>query len=132
MGALDQTQSNLVLNGVLTGTTTGHSTTPMKVQLGSNTPSNTVNQTQLANGNGYTTGGLSCTFAAATLGASSNTTVLTWTNTVGGWTINGIEIWDSAGTPLRWMYGTWIGAPISVAAGNTFQVASGGIAVTIV
>jgi hypothetical protein len=89
--------------------------------------------TEITGGTGYTTGGQACTFASAagTSEATSNTTNLTWTNSSGGnWTINGIEVWDQ-GTPLRWLQGTWIGAPITVANGNTFAVASGGIAVSI-
>ena len=62
---------------------------------------------------------------------SYNTTVLTWTNTSGGWTISGIELWDQAGTPNRWMWGTWIGAPISVASGNSFQVPASGLIATL-
>lgn len=72
------------------------------------------------------------TFSAASAEATSNSTTLSWTNGSGSsWTINGIELWDRAGTPLRWMFGTWTGAPITVANGNTFQVAAGGIAVSI-
>jgi hypothetical protein len=133
MGALDATQGSRLLNAILTQTAGVASSVGMKVRLGSNSPTSTVNMTEIT-GTGYTAGGLACTFATTTgtTEATSNTTVLTWTNGSGGtWTINGIEIWDTAGSPLRWLQGTWIGAPISVANGNTFQVASGGIAVTI-
>jgi hypothetical protein len=89
--------------------------------------------TELPNGNGYTTGGTACTFtAAATVAGSAtsyNSTVMSWTNSSGGWTINGIEIWDAAS--VRWMYGTWIGAPITVASGNSFVVPANGIIATL-
>lgn len=129
---MDQTQGNRVLNAILTQTTGVNSTTGMKVRLGSNSPTNISNMTELTGGTGYTTGGQACTFNAASSESTSNSTTLSWTNGSGGnWTINGIEIWDQAGTPLRWLQGTWIGAPITVANGNAFAVASGGIAVTI-
>jgi hypothetical protein len=130
MGAMDQNAGNYILNAILRQASTA-SSTAVTVRLGSTSPSATATMTELANGNGYTSGGSTCVFAAASAEASSNTSVLTWTNTSGGWTINGIEVWDKAGTPQRWLQGTWIGAPISVANGNSFSVQAGGIAVTI-
>jgi hypothetical protein len=127
---MDQTRGNSILNAILRQSQTA-STTNINVLLGSTSPSATATMTQLPNGNGYTTGGSTCTFAVASAEASSNTSVLTWTNTSGGWTINGIELWDSSGSGVRWLQGTWVGAPISVASGNSFSVQSGGIAVSI-
>lgn len=132
MGALDATQGSRLLNAILTLTTGVNSTTGIKVRLGTNSPTATTTMTEIT-GTGYTAGGLACTFASATgtTEATSNTSTLTWTNGSGGnWLIVGIEVWDTGG-PLRWLQGTWIGATITVANGNTFQVASGGIAVTI-
>lgn len=133
MGAIDQTQGNKILNAILTPPATTGSTTGLKCRLGSTNPTNTVTMTEIT-GTGYTAGGNAVTFATATgsLGTTSNAGTLTWTNGSGSsWTINGIEIWDTGG-PLRWLYGTWIGAPITVANGNTFSVAIGGVVVTIV
>jgi hypothetical protein len=88
--------------------------------------------TELGGGTGYTTGGTVTTFAVASAEASSNTSTMSWTNgSGGGWTIVGIELWDEAGSPVRWLFGTWIGQPISVANGNSFAVATGGISITI-
>lgn len=101
----------------------------MYVKLGSTSPAGGSDMTELPNGNGYSTGGSACTFSAATtvngVAQSVNSAVLSWTNSSGGWTINGIEIWDAAA--VRWMYGTWIGAPISIASGNSFTVPISGI-----
>jgi hypothetical protein len=44
----------------------------------------------------------------------------------------GLEIWDTAGTPLRHLFGTWTGQPVNVNNGNTFQVAATGITVSLV
>lgn len=132
MGAIDQTQGNRVLNAILTQTAGVVSTSPLKCRLGSTNPTNIANMTEIT-GTGYTAGGNTVAFATATgsAGTTSNSGTLTWTNSSGSsWTINGIEIWDAG--PLRWLYGTWIGAPITVANGNTFSVAIGGVVVTIV
>ena len=132
MAAVDTVQANALLNAILRQTATA-STTSMSVKLGSNSPSGGTDMTELPNGNGYTTGGQACSFTAAAavsgVATSYNSTVLTWTNSSGGWTINGIEIWDAAS--VRWMYGTWVGAPISVASGNSFTVPASGIQATL-
>lgn len=84
-----------------------------------------ANGTELTSGNspGYTALGKSLgsspTFASFTAGASTgNSNAVTWTAT-GTWTagVLGIEVWDSAGTPLRWLQGvlsTSIGASVVV------------------
>lgn len=65
-----------------------------------------------SNSPGYTalgsTMGSSPTFATFSAGASTgNSNSVTWTAT-GTWTagVLGIEVWDTAGTPLRWLQGT--------------------------
>ena len=134
MAALDSTEASALLNAILRQQATA-STTGINLRLGSTSPSGSSDMTELPNGNGYVTGGTACTFGAAAIVSgiptSYNTSVLTWTNTSGGWTINGIELWDQAGTPNRWMWGTWIGAPISVANGNSFAVPASGIIATL-
>ena len=132
MAAVDTVQANALLDAILLQQATA-STTSMSVKLGSNSPSGGTDMTELPNGNGYTTGGLSCSFTAAAtvsgVATSYNSTSLTWMNSSGGWTINGIEIWDAAS--VRWMYGTWVGAPIAVASGNSFTVPPSGIQATL-
>ena len=92
---------------------------------------NTVNGTELATTAGYTAGGstLGATFCAApTAGVQSNSNAVSWTAT-GTWaTVNGIEIWDSAGTHLRWLQGS-ITAITGVVNGDTVQFAIGSIGV---
>ena len=129
MAAIDSTQGNAILNAILRQSATA-STTGINVRLGTNAPTASVDMTELS-GSGYTTGGSAATFSAASGEASSNTTTLSWTNGGSTWTINGIELWDQAGSPVRWLFGLWTGAPITVANGNSFSVTSGGIQVTI-
>ena len=129
MAALDATQANAILNAILRQTATS-STTGVKTRLGTNNPTATVDMSELT-GTGYTAQGTVTTFAVASGQSSSNTSTMSWTNGSGStWTINGIEIWDELGSPVRWLFGSWTGAPISVANGNSFSVAAGGIVVT--
>lgn len=136
MPAIVQVQANKILDLTLGTSAPTMFTTPAKVRLTTTVPTNTTAGTELT-GTGYTAGGTSLagnTFSAASAGATTGpaTTALSWTNGSGGaWSIVGVEIWDSAGSPLRWWYGTFTGQPISVANGNTFQIAVGALSVSL-
>jgi hypothetical protein len=136
MAAIVQAQCNLIINTTLGTSAPTLFTTPAKVRLTSTVSTNTTAGTELT-GSGYTTGGTSLAgnlFTAAAAGATTGpgTSALSWTNASGGaWSIASVEIWDSAGTPLRWWYGAFTGQPISVANGNTFQIAVGALSVTL-
>jgi hypothetical protein len=130
MGAVDQNRAVTVLGAMLAQNTAG-ATAGINVRLGTTAPTGSAAMTQLT-GTGYTAGGTACTFATPTTSGggavASNTTVLSWTNGSGSsWSVVGIELWDQAGTPLRWMYGTWTGQPVVIANGNAFQVSAGAI-----
>lgn len=131
MAAIDQTDCNNIINAQLRNVayTTVAAT---KIRLGTTTPTATSNMTELT-GTGYTTGGTTITWNAASGGATSNAGSVSWTNGSGStWSIVGLEIWDTAGSPLRHLWGTWTGQPVSVANGNTFQVAAAGVAYSLV
>jgi hypothetical protein len=136
MAAIVQVQANKILDLTLGTSSPTMFTTPAKVRLTTTAPTATTAGTELT-GTGYTAGGTSLsgnTFSAASAGATTGpgTTALSWTNGSGGaWSIVGVEIWDSAGSPLRWWYGTFTGQPISVANGNTFQIAVGALSVSL-
>lgn len=131
MGAIDQTDANNIINAQLRNVayTTVAAT---KIRLGTTAPTATSNMTELGGGSGYTTGGSTITWNAASAGATSNAGSVSWTNSGSTWSIVGLEIWDTAGTPLRHLYGSWTGQPVSVANGNTFQVAAAGAAYSLV
>ena len=127
----DQTDAGRVLNAELHATNYTAATT-VKTLLGTNAPTATVNMTELGGGTGYTTGGTVMTWNAASAAATSNSSSATWTNGSGGtWSIVGLEVWGNEGTPLRHLWGTWTGQPISVANTNSFQVASAGISCSL-
>jgi hypothetical protein len=91
-------------------------------------------ETQLANGSGYVTNGLTLGVSSGAALASNVETVtlpastLSWTNAGSGWTIDSLDITDNA-QAWTW-FGNWNGQPISIANGNTFQVAANAVSVT--
>lgn len=103
-----------------------------KIRLTTTAPTASSAGTELT-GTGYTAGGSTITFSSASAGSTSNSgSALTWTNGSGGsWSIVGLEIWDSAGTPLRFWFGSFTGQPITVANGNIFQISTGAITVAL-
>ena len=107
----------------------------MKVRLNSTASTATAAGTELT-GTGYTAGGQAFTESQTAITSPTNsitlpkTTVLSWTNSSGSaWSIQSLDIVDSAA--LRTWWGDFTGAPVSVANGNTFQVAVNGISITL-
>ena len=106
-------------------------TPPYKLRLMSAAGSNTANGTELTTTGGYTAGGVSLgsVFCAApTGGVMSNSNTVSWSAS-GTWApVVAIEIWDSAGTPLRWLQGG-ITSITGVVNGDTVQFAPAAISV---
>lgn len=129
MGALDQVLENSILDASLdaSGASVRLATGPIKCRLMTANGSSTSNGTQLGASGGYSSGGATVTFSAATAGVKATNAVYTITNMPAA-TITGVELWDSAGTPLR----KWWGA-LTVAqttnSGDTFSIASGALTV---
>jgi len=130
MAMFDQGQAGAILNAVLRQSTTA-STTGIKLRLGTSAPTATANMTELSS-SGYTSGGTVMTFNAASAAATSNSSSASWTNGGSTWSLVGLELWDEAGSPVRWLFGSWTGQPISIANGNVFQVAAAGVAASLV
>ena len=130
MACIDQTQAGSLLNAVLRQASVA-STTGIKLRLGTSAPTATSNMSELSS-SGYTTGGTVMTFNAASAAATSNSSTASWTNGGSTWSLVGLELWDEAGSPLRWMFGSWTGQPISIANGNTFSIAAAGVAISLV
>lgn len=143
----DQGRTSALLNFIFNAGSALTITTPYHLRLMSamgsgNGNTSGANGTELSSGNapGYTPGsvvsnsmGSPPTFASFSAGQSTgNTNAVTWTAT-GTWTagVLGIEIWDAAGTPLRWLQGTLstaIGANV-VVSGDTVSFAASSITV---
>lgn len=69
------------------------------------------------------------TVAAAVNGATSNSADLSWTGMPAA-TVVGVEIWDSAGTPVRLWYGA-LGTSRTVAAGDELKINAGQLAIAL-
>ena len=136
--AIDAAMSSKMLNTLLPTGTAGVPTTwtaigtgAMKLKLTSTASSGSASGTEIS-GTGYTSGGTAFSTQSTASSSGSNVTMpgasgtISWTNGSGSsWTIVSLEITDSAA--LRVWYGNWNGQPITVANGNTFQVASNAI-----
>lgn len=126
MSSLDQTFSNKLLDASVGGSFTAP-TTPITCRLMTANGTNTSNGTELATSGGYTsgTGAPQVTFAAASAGSKASNVAVTVTN-MPATTVNGIELWDSAGTPVRLWWGALTAAK-TTNAGDTFTIASGSL-----
>jgi len=142
----DQTRANAIIQAIFTSSTTftitpgtsGGSaftiTPPHKLRLMTAQGTNTSNGTEATSGNcpGYTAGGVSLgssAFGTPSAGQQTNNNAANWTAT-GSWTtITSIEIWDSAGTPLRWLQGALTSNITGVANGDTVQFAVGSVTI---
>jgi hypothetical protein len=142
MAAIDQAMVSKLLNQT---TPTGTSGAPgsfgtalagsaMKVRLNSTVSTASAAGTELT-GTGYTAGGQAVPAASSASSAGSAvtlpaTTALSWTNGSGSaWSIASFDLTDSAG--VRTWYAAFTGQPISVANGNTFQIAVAGISISL-
>jgi hypothetical protein len=142
MSAIDQVMVSNILNAT---TPTGASGAPgsfsavggtaMKVRLNSTASTAAAAGTELANGGGYTTGGQAVPAASAASSNGSSVTLpassaMSWTNSSGSpWSIVSMDLTGSAGT--RTWFASFNGQPVSVANGNTFQIAVAGISISL-
>ena len=120
--------------GTVTWTGTNAPVPPMFLHLTSNAPSASTAGAAIT-GSGYTVASIafSAASAGATTGPTSGQGAISWTTGAGStWTITGAEVWDSAGSPVRWWWGLWnSGVPVSVPSTAIFQVNAGGISVVL-
>jgi hypothetical protein len=142
MAAIDQTLVSSILNATTPtgtagapGTFTNLTGTAMKVRLNSTASTASAAGTEIASGGGYTTGGTAVPAASTASSAGSAVTLpassaLSWTNASGGaWSIVSMDLTTSGGT--RTWFGNFTGQPISVANGNTFQIAVGAVSISL-
>jgi hypothetical protein len=110
----------------LFGNTTTAPTTPLKVALVTVAGDDATAGTEVTGGS-YARKTL--TVAAAVGGGVANSADLDWTG-MPACTIVGWEIWDSAGTPIRWWYGL-LDANKTFATGDEFKVVAGNLTLSI-
>jgi hypothetical protein len=129
MTMLDQNRTASIMNAILESGTAPTYPTALHLRLMTANGSNTSNGTEATSGTcpGYTAGGVAITFGANSSGTSSSTNAPSWTAT-GTWsTITGAEIWDTAGTPLRWFEGALTSSITGVVNGDTVQFAAAAV-----
>lgn len=106
-------------------------TSPLMLQLDSAVGSETAGGTQISGGSYTATSLGSSTPFGATMSyatgvaSGSNANAVSFTN-MPAVTVTSIEIWDSAGTPLRWWWGT-LTTSETTNAGDTLTFAVGSI-----
>jgi hypothetical protein len=122
---LTNTAENRCLD-FINGLTATAPTTPMKVALVTANGDDATAGTEVTGG-GYARQSL--TVAAAVNGATSNSADLVWTN-MPAVTVVGVEIWDSAGTPVRLWYGA-LTASRTVAAGDELRLVAGALTLSL-
>lgn len=133
MGAVVAAHAANLVDGSLGTAAFVASTAPIRCRLMTANGSATAAGTELATSGGYTsgTGAPSVTFAAAstTTGTAASNSAVTVTN-MPATTVVGVELWDSAGTPLRKWWGA-LTASKTTNAGDTFSIASASLTAQI-
>lgn len=131
MGAMSQAHSNNVIDASL-GTAAFVATTgPLRCRLMTANGTATANGTELTTSGGYTSGAgaPTVTFAAAAGGSAVSNSAVTVTNMPAA-TIVGVELWDSAGTPVRKWWGA-LSASKTTNAGDTFTITAGSLSASL-
>jgi len=123
---LSATAENLALDWILSVGTPTRPTAPLKVALVTANGDDATAGTEVTGGS-YTRQNLSV--AAAVNGATSNSADLVWTGMPAA-TVVGVEIWDSAGSPVRLWYGP-LSATRTVAAGDELRLAAGALSLSL-
>ena len=126
MDNLSNTAENLALDWVLGVGTPARPTTPLKVALVTAAGSDTAAGTEVTGGS-YARQNLAV--AAAVGGATSNSADLVVTGMPAA-TVVGVEIWDSAGTPVRLWYGA-LSASRTVSAGDELRLTAGSLTLAL-
>lgn len=127
MGALSQVHSNNILDASLGTAVFVATVAPLKCRLMTAVGTSSVNGTELVSGGSYVaaTGLSPATMAAAAAGSAASSVALTQTNMPAA-TITAIELWDSAGAPIRKWWGL-LTASKTTNLGDTFTIAAGSL-----
>jgi hypothetical protein len=123
---LSNTAENLALDWVNGVGTPTRPTTPLKVALVTANGSDTAAGTEVTGGS-YARQSLSV--AAASAGATSNSADLVFAGMPAA-TVVGVEVWDSAGAPVRLWYGA-LAVSRTVAAGDELRITAGSLTLSL-
>lgn len=131
MANLVQVEATALLNASFAKVTYTAPTTPINLALVSSNGSSTAAGTEVANSGGstYARQSMASALGTASAGSITTTAAITFSN-MPAITTTGVEVWDSAGTPVR----RWFGALTTsktTALGDTLSFASGAITATL-
>lgn len=131
MTNLDATHANNIMDASLGTAAFVATTTPVRCRLMTANGNANSNGTELVTSGGYTsgTGAPSLTFNAASAEATASASAVTVTN-MPATTINGVELWDSAGSPKRKWWGS-LASPKTTNSGDTFSISIGAMALAL-
>jgi hypothetical protein len=124
--AFTNTTGNNVIDGTLGTAAFTATTTPLKCRLMTANGSAASAGTE-ATGGSYTS--QTVTFASASGQSAASNLAATYTGMPAA-TITGVELWDSAGTPIRKAFGA-LSANKTTNSGDTFSIASGSLTFAI-
>jgi hypothetical protein len=131
MANMDQTDANNLLKVSLGIAAYATPTTPMKLRLinaGGTAPTATVNGTAVTGGS-YADQNLTTALGTATGGSVTNSAAaINYTN-MPAVTVNAVEVWDSAGTPVRHWFGSI--ASKTTNAGDTLSFSTSSITISL-
>lgn len=108
------------------GNSTTAPTTPMKLALLTANGSDSSAGTEVTGGS-YAR--QTITFDASASGATANSSTITYTG-MPSCTVTGWAVYDSAGTPFRWRYGSFTASKV-VNSGDDFVIAAGDLDLTL-
>jgi hypothetical protein len=124
-----QVESNHLVDAALGTTVYANPTGTTKLGLVTAAGSNTAAGTEVANAGGSSYSRQAITFTGASAGSAPNAAIINFTN-MPACTVVGVEIWDSAGTPVRRFFGN-LTASKTTALGDTLSFAAGAITVAL-
>lgn len=123
-------ECNNMLNASLALATYAATTAPMKLRLMTANGSASSAGTEVTGGSYVALGvSLSGLMSSASAGSSSNTGAINFTG-MPATTVVGVEIWDSAGTPIRKWFGA-LTASKTTNSGDTLSFATGSLTVSV-
>ncbi len=128
MGAWDQAAASRVLRAELGITAHVAPTTPMMMRLMSANGSASINGTQVTGGS-YAAQNVTSALGTEANGSVTNTGTVSYTG-MPATTTNGVEIWDSNGTPRRSLWGA-LTTPKTTGAGDVLSFAASSLTIAV-
>lgn len=128
MSVLDNAEANRLLEAIVGKNTYPATSAPLKMRLNTAVGSDSAAGTEVTPSGGYTAGGQAVTtWNPAASRQITNSTVVSYPNMPAA-TVTSVDFYDSAGTPVRKLYGA-LGSSKVVAVGDTLSFAAGSITI---